>query len=198
MSSARVGRERSIGDAEATTGFQGGDDLDALGLVLTELERLVRRGSELATQAFGQFTAPSGLVELADPEFLDSQGAGLRPWLSDLRAAARAGHDQAVAVGVPAWRRLAADAEEVVQSLVDANDRAVGEATASLAELRQRLTGFQARAGRYGVVEDPALRALHAAASEALTRPPVDLEAAGRLVAEYVAAVNLRAPGTAR
>ncbi|CUU57127.1 hypothetical protein Ga0074812_110142 [Parafrankia irregularis] len=172
----------------------GPDDLGALTRTMADIEHLARSGSALAAQAEGQFVAAPGLVELADTECLDGP-SGLRPWLDDLRAAREAGRDERdVAAGIAAWRLRAESTREIVRTMVDTNDRVIRESTALMSELRHRLEGFQVKAGHLGVAEEPELFRLHAAAQEALGRPPVDLGPAARLVAEYVAAVNRHGP----
>jgi hypothetical protein len=156
---------------------------------LDRLETTFAEGRRLAEEALECFLDPEGLLELADPDCLSGSGRGLRPWLADLQDAARAGRDVEVARGIREWRQLAADTQQVADELVAANAAPMRYSS----ELRGRLTSYQAKAARLGLVEDRELSAVYSSARAVLVNVPIDLRLAERHVHAYEKEVNIRA-----
>ncbi len=170
------------------------EELRNLPDVLDRLEERFAEGRRLATEALDRFVDPEGLQELTDPDWLSDSGRGLRPWLSDLQAAARAGpgRNKDVGYGIRGWQKLAAATEEVARRLVAAN----GAPMRYFSELRGRQRSHEAKAASLGLAEDEELSVLRSSARAALARRPVDLRLAEKRVHAYEDAVNNRDGGS--
>jgi hypothetical protein len=107
--------------------------------------------------------------------------AGLRDALAGLDRWRREGRWERLADTLAALERAVALARAWAGELGDAADGLM----ARRGELRGRLDAYHAKASRYGLVEDPALAALHRAAQDLLYTSPCDLPAATRAVFRY-------------
>jgi hypothetical protein len=122
-------------------------------------------------------------------------GPDLRPDLAALDALAAAGHWALISPRLADWTRRARDR---IAALHDAAARNAGM-LATRNELRGRLEAYQAKAGRRGLAEEPALAPLAERARAALYTAPCDVDAARAAVNAYQDAVaRLTAPTTAR
>ncbi|OHV36236.1 hypothetical protein CC117_18720 [Parafrankia colletiae] len=138
-------------------------------------------------KARGLIAEPAGLVTFADPDVLDQAGAGLRPWLADLAAAALTGGREADVVGgLARWHTLADETERVAKTVARTNAMPLDQRR----ELRGRLEAAHAKAVRLGLAEDEELSALHARAFGTLYRAPSDLVVAERLTMAYLHALT--------
>lgn len=138
-------------------------------------------------KARGLIAEPAGLVTFADPDVLDQAGAGLRPWLADLSAAALTGGREAdVMAGLARWHTLADETERVAKAVARTNAMPLDQRR----ELRGRLEAAHAKAVRLGLAEDEELSALHARAFGTLYRAPSDLVVAERLTMAYLHALT--------
>jgi len=161
------------------------EELRTLGPRLARIEEMFRAGARYAAEAVEHFADPTGLLEPADPDFLTDSGRGLRPWLADLTAAVEAGRRLEAAVGIREWQAAAAAVEAVARRLVAANQEPFRRSE----ELAGRLRTYRALVRDRGLIEDPELTRLHAAAARTLRRAPADLDLADRRIAEYTSAV---------
>jgi hypothetical protein len=114
-----------------------------------------------------------------------AQGPDLGPDLAALDALARAGQWALISPRLAGWTRRA---RVRIAAARDAAARDSGLLSAR-AELRGRLSAYQAKAAGRGVAEDPTLAPLAEAARTALYTAPCDLDAARAAVAAYTDAV---------
>ncbi|GAA3341324.1 hypothetical protein GCM10020358_32210 [Amorphoplanes nipponensis] len=154
--------------------------------LLDELAGAARAAAAAEQEATGRF---------ADPAVAVVSGPDLRPDLAALDALAAAGHWALISPRLADWSRRA---RERVAALREAAARNAG-LLAARNELRGRLDAYQAKAGRRGLAEDPALAPLAERARAALYTAPCDLDAARVAVNAYQDAVaRLTATTTAR
>lgn len=153
------------------------------------LQRLVSEATSSPARVHGLIADPSGLVGLDDPDILEQDGLGLRPWLDDLRAAAKAGNrGPDVVRGLKRWRIAADETERAAKAVTDTNSAPLDHRR----ELRGRLDAARAKAVRLRLAEDTRLVTLYRQASEALDRVPTDLDLAEKLTMGYCRALAAR------
>lgn len=182
-SAGPTGREAS-GDAGAARAVDSA--LAAARGRLDELVTLAAGAEDSVEKARDLIAEPEGLVTFADPDVLDQAGAGLRPWLEDLAAAALTGGREADVVGgLQRWHTLADETEQVAKAVARTNALPLDQRR----ELRGRLEAAHAKAARLGLAEDEELSALHARAFGTLYRAPSDLAVAERLTMAYLHAL---------
>lgn len=170
-------------------------ELDAVRQRLTDLERLraaYPRRIEILRTAVAELAAAEGetarsygtaLEKIADPGLppAPAEASGLRDRLSTMDGWQREGR----------WERLADELTGLDRAITAARQRArqLREAADGLlarrAELRGRLAAYQAKAARFGLVEDVGLSARHSQAHDLLYTRPCDLPAATRAVFAY-------------
>jgi hypothetical protein len=154
--------------------------------LLDQLAAAARAAAVAEENATGRF-ADSAVAVVSGPD--------LRPDLTALDALAAAGHWALISPRLADWSRRA---RERIAALHDAAARNAGM-LATRNELRGRLDAYQAKAGRRGLAEDPALAPLAERARTALYTAPCELEAARAAVNAYQDAVaRLTATTTAR
>ncbi len=154
--------------------------------LLDQLAAAARAAAVAEENATGRF-ADSAVAVVSGPD--------LRPDLAALDALAAAGHWALISPRLADWSRRA---RERIAALHDAAARNAGM-LATRNELRGRLDAYQAKAGRRGLAEDPALAPLAERARTALYTAPCELEAARAAVNAYQDAVaRLTATTTAR
>jgi hypothetical protein len=144
----------------------------------------------LAGQLAEAARAAAAAEQDADGRFADAaiavvSGPDLRPDLAALDALATAGHWALISPRLADWSRRA---RERIAALRAAAARNAGM-LADRNELRGRLDAYQAKAGRRGLAEDPALAPLAERARAALYTAPCDLDAARTAVNAYQDAV---------
>ena len=177
-------------DAERTS---AGELREALTQRLTDAHALAGQLTEAARAAAAAEQDVAG--RFADTAIAAVSGPDLRPDLAALDALAAAGHWALISPRLADWSRRARDR---IAALRDAAARNAGM-LADRNELRGRLDAYQAKAGRRGLAEDPALAPLAERARGALYTAPCDLGAARTAVNAYQDAVaRLTAPTTAR
>ncbi len=164
------------------------EELADLPLVLAELEAKLATWAVGVAEACARFVDPDGLLDVAGPDCLTDPWRGLRPWLTDLEAAAQEGRLADVEVGIRAWQEQAAQVSAAADQLIAANSAPYEY----LVELRGRLNSYLAMAGNSWLVEDEALADLHTRALGTLHHVPTDLRLADRLVGEYTRELNAR------
>ncbi|MGW4943561.1 hypothetical protein ACWEOZ_18460 [Actinoplanes sp. NPDC004185] len=157
---------------------------DAHGL-LDQLAEAARAAAVAEQNAAGRF-ADSAIAVVSGPD--------LRPDLAALDALAAAGHWALLSPRLADWSRRA---RERIAALRDAAARNAGM-LAARNELRGRLDAYQAKAGRRGLSEDPALAPLAERARDALYTAPCDVDAARAAVNAYQDAVARLTTTTAR
>ncbi|GAA3922661.1 hypothetical protein [Actinoplanes auranticolor] len=154
--------------------------------LLDQLAEAARAAAVAEQNAAGRF---------ADSAIAVVSGLDLRPDLAALDALAAAGHWALISPRLAEWSRRA---RERIAALRDAAARNAGM-LAARNELRGRLDAYQAKAGRRGLAEDPALAPLAERARDALYTAPCDVDAARAAVNAYQDAVaRLTATTTAR
>jgi hypothetical protein len=156
-------------------------DLEAAGAQLTEISQAIAAGAAALTEVQRKCVNPQGLLGALDTAHLTEPQRGLAPWLQRLRHLADGGDWRAACRGLDQWQRVAADTLSAARQVVDANSAPLRVRN----ELRGRLDALQAKAGRLGLTEDPALSALAEQARTVLYTAPTDLQMAADLVARY-------------
>ncbi len=177
-------------DAERTS---AGELREALTQRLTDAHALAGQLTEATRAATAAEQSVAG--RFADSAIAVVSGPDLRPDLAALDALAAAGHWALISPRLADWNRRA---RERIAALRDATARNAGM-LAARNELRGRLDAYQAKAGRRGLAEDPALAPLAERAHGALYTAPCDLDAARAAVNAYQDTVaRLTATTTAR
>lgn len=141
------------------------------------LERLKRAVSE--TQAAYEellikISAPAGGQAPEGCERLERE-------LNELIRGARHGQWRDLRESLERWRSRTSEALATVQRALDANRAPV----AARNQLRALLEAYQVKAKRLGLLEQPAVEAIHAQARESLYNAPTDLALAAQLVRSY-------------
>jgi hypothetical protein len=221
----RLTRSATLDEADRRLGdFTAALASDPLGCdenVLTEVRTLLDRADAERTSAgelrealtqrladaralAGQITEAARAAAVAEDDvagrFADSaiavvSGPDLRPDLAAIDALAAAGHWSLISPRLADWSRRA---RERIAALHAATARNT-EMLSTRNELRGRLDAYQAKAGRRGLSEDPALAPLAEQARAALYTAPCRLEAARAAVNAYQDAVaRLTAPTPVR
>ena len=181
---------RRVGELSAAHSSLPGR-LAAARRLVDELAALIPQGRDALDEARAKIAEPDGLLEPIDPGAVDAGFHGVRPWLARLEALAQEGLWLPVSEGLDAWEGIAGAWLANARAVVAANRAPLEQR----AELRGRLEAYAAKAAATGRAEDPALRALHAAATDALYTQPCDLHGAADLVARYGGAIRTgRAP----
>jgi hypothetical protein len=175
-------------------------EIDAVRQRLTDLERLrvaYPRRIEILRTAVQELAAAEGetarsyvtaLEKIADPGLppAPAEASGLGDRLSTMDRWHREGR----------WERLADELTGLDRAITAARERArqLREAADGLlarrAELRGRLSAYQAKAARFGLVEDVGLSERHGQAHDLLYTSPCDLPAATRAVFAYQQALT--------
>jgi hypothetical protein len=177
-------------DAERTS---AGELREALTQRLADAHALLDQLAEAARAAAVAEQNAAG--RFADSAIAVVSGPDLRPDLAALDALAAAGHWALLSPRLAEWSRRA---RERIAALRAAAARNAGM-LAARNELRGRLDAYQAKAGRRGLSEDPALAPLAERARGALYTAPCDVDAARAAVNAYQDAVaRLTATTTAR
>ena len=167
-------------DAERTS---AGELREALTQRLTDAHALLDQLAEAARAAAVAEQNAAG--RFADSVIAVVSGPDLRPDLAALDALAAAGHWALLSPRLAEWSRRA---RERIAALREAAARNAGM-LAARNELRGRLDAYQAKAGRRGLSEDPALAPLAERARDALYTAPCDVDAARAAVNAYQDAV---------
>ena len=167
-------------DAERTS---AGELREALTQRLADARALAGQLTEAARAAAGAEQELDG--RFADSAIVVVSGPDLRPDLAALEALATAGHWALISPRLADWSRRA---RERIAALRAAAARNAGM-LADRNELRGRLDAYQAKAGRRGLAEDPALAPLAERARATLYHAPCDLDAARAAVNAYQDAV---------
>ncbi len=204
-------------ELEAMQGVAGGDPLsvdvdripalaDAIGQLRTDLDAqvgaLVSVGERLGQldEDLGRLRAALAAAAEVAAE-AEAKVGGDHPGSAECArlagALAQIGGRLEQARALPAGERDQADrlSRQVAAALAEARPQVVaasGAARAPLArraELRGRLSAYQAKAKRLGLIENYAVDQLHRAAEDELYRAPCDLEVAARRVEAYQAAI---------
>jgi hypothetical protein len=176
-------------DAERTS---AGELREALNQRLADAHALLDQLAEAARAAAVAEQNAAG--RFADSAIAVVSGPDLRPDLAALDALAAAGHWALLSPRLADWSRRA---RERIAALRDAAARNAGM-LAARNELRGRLDAYQAKAGRRGLSEDPALAPLAERARDALYTAPCDVDAARAAVNAYQDAVARLTTTTAR
>jgi hypothetical protein len=176
-------------DAERTS---AGELREALTQRLADAHTLLDQLAEAARAAAVAEQNAAG--RFADSAIAVVSGPDLRPDLAALDALAAAGHWALLSPRLAEWSRRA---RERIAALRDAAARNAGM-LAARNELRGRLDAYQAKAGRRGLAEDPALAPLAERARGALYTAPCDVDAGRAAVNAYQDAVARLTATTAR
>jgi hypothetical protein len=176
-------------DAERTS---AGELREALTQRFSDAHALADQLAE-ATRAAAE--AERGVVgRFADSAVAPSAGPDLRPDLAALDALAAAGHWALISPRLADWTRRARERLDALRAAAARNTAMLG----SRNELRGRLDAYQAKAGRRGLAEDPAIAPLAERARTLLYTAPCDLDAARSAVNAYQDAVARRTATNAR
>ncbi|HEX8003041.1 MAG TPA: hypothetical protein VF519_10150 [Mycobacteriales bacterium] len=162
------------------------DDLAAARALLDEVAALVADGATALAEAERKVRAPRGVLRPLDAAALDEPRHGLRPWLARIEREAAQGDWRPASVGLDRWREVAGEWRANARAVVAANRAPVERRD----ELRGLLDAYRAKGLATGRAETPDVEARYDAARAALYTAPCDLDAAERLVHEYVSQVN--------
>ena len=121
----------------------------------------------------------------ADADIAVLGGPDLRPDLAAIDALAAAGHWALISPRLGDWSRRARERLAALKDVAARNSAMLADRN----ELRGRLDAYQAKAGRRGLAEDPALAPLAERARATLYHAPCDLDAARAAVNAYQDAV---------
>jgi hypothetical protein len=176
-------------DAERTS---AGELREALTQRLADAHALAGQLAEAARAAAAAEQAAAG--RFADAAIAVVGGPDLRPDLAALDALAAAGHWSLISPRLADWSRRARGRLAALRDAAARNAALL----ATRNELRGRLDAYQAKAGRRGLAEDPALGPLAERARTALYTAPCDLDAARSAVNAYQDAVARRTATTTR
>jgi hypothetical protein len=177
---ADVRRLTERADAERTS---AAELREALTQRLADAHTLADRLAAAARAAAAAEESVAG--RFADTDIAVAGGPDLRPDLAAIDALAAAGHWALISPRLGDWNRRA---RERLAALADVAARNSGM-LAARNELRGRLDAYQAKAGRRGLAEDPALAPLAERARATLYHAPCDLDAARAAVNAYQDAV---------
>ena len=166
-------------------------DLDASVTTLDEISATIASGGAALREAQVKCLNPQGLLEALDDSCLSDSQRGLGPWLQRLRRIADDGDWRSACRGVDQWQRVADDTLASARRVLEANTAPLLERD----ELRGRLNALEAKAGRLGLAEDPALSALRDEARTVLYTAPTDLSVAADLVARFGAGLSSSGAG---
>jgi hypothetical protein len=162
------------------------DDLAAARALLDEIARLVADGAAVLAETTGKVRAPQGVLQPLDAAELDEPRRGLRPWLARIEREAAEGDWRPASLGLDRWREVAEQWRANALAVVAANRAPVERRD----ELRGLLDAYRAKGLATGRAEQRAVDEAYDAAHDALHTAPCDLDAASRLVHEYVSQVN--------
>lgn len=161
--------------------------LDGARRQLADLQDLVAGANASVRQAHGLFCGATELTALADPDVLEQDGLGLRPWLDALSTTSVAGGRAVdVARGLARWRLAAEQVDAAARTVTATNTAPLDRRR----ELRGRLDATHAKAVRLGLTEDEGLSRLYARAFGTLYRAPTDLALAEELTMAYLRALD--------
>ncbi|MET0495887.1 MAG: hypothetical protein ABW000_22395 [Actinoplanes sp.] len=177
---ADVRRLTERADAERTS---AAELREALTQRLADAHSLAGRLAAAAHAAAAAEESVAG--RFADADIAVAGGPDLRPDLAAIDALAAAGHWALISPRLGDWSRRA---RKRLATLADVTARNSGM-LAARNELRGRLDAYQAKAGRRGLAEDPALAPLAERARATLYHAPCDLDAARAAVNAYQDAV---------
>src|SRR5262249_1156254 len=128
--------------------------------------------------------------EPVPPDTVDGDERSLRPWLARIKAEAADGAWMTADAALDQWVHVADGWTKNAQAVLDANQLPVARRN----ELRGLVDSYQAKAAGTGQAESPELARLHDAARDALWTAPCNLQAAERLVRDYMDAINAAGP----
>jgi hypothetical protein len=151
--------------------------------LLEELRDAAREGSQIHRQVLAKIVAPA----VPDPLRLDG---ALESELDDVANIARHGAWREARTLLEQWGTRARSLLEQAQSIAHEN----GAPIRARNELRGLLDAYQAKAARFGLIEDSRLSGTFEQARDALYSAPTDLAAAGDLVDRYRQTLGELAP----
>ena len=151
--------------------------------LLEELRDAAREGSQTHRQVLAKIVAPA----VPDPLRLDG---ALESQLDDVANIARHGAWREARTLLEQWSTRAQSLLQQAQSIAHENSAPIQARN----ELRGLLDAYQAKAARFGLIEDSRLSGTFEQARDTLYRAPTDLAAAGELVDRYRQTLGELAP----